>query len=143
MVKYAETDIERFLEPQKSPFCGYDVALNQVRAGKKISHWIWYIFPQLRELAHSNRAYYWGITDKVEAKKYLNHPILGYRLREITQELLLHRDKSAVEIFGDIDAMKLRSSMTLFDHISSNDIFANVLDSFYDGRRCEKTLCVL
>ena len=142
-MKYSETDINRFLEAQASRYCGYEVALNEIKNGRKRSHWMWYIFPQLRCLGRSSRAHYYGIADRDEAQRYLEHPILGARIREITEALLEHKDKSAVEIFGDIDARKLRSSMTMFDFLSPNDIFCEVLRSFYNGERCELTLEVM
>ena len=143
MKNLAETDINRFVEAQASPYCGYEVALNEIKNGRKRSHWIWYIFPQLRCLGRSSRAHYYGIADRYEAQRYLEHPILGARIREITAALLEHKDKSAVEMFGDIDARKLRSSMTMFDFHSPNDIFGEVLRSFYNGERCEITLRVM
>jgi uncharacterized protein (DUF1810 family) len=90
-----------------------------------------------------NSAHYWGIIDKSEAVAYLEHPILGSRLREITSVLLEHKDKSALEILGDIDARKLRSCMTMFDYISPNDIFGKVLNVFYQGERGGKTIRVI
>ncbi len=138
------TDINRFLEAQDTPYsCGYTKALEEVKNGKKTSHWIWYIFPQLRYLGRSNRAHFYGIAGKGEAEAYLAHPILGARLRKITEELLKHKDKTALSIFGDIDAIKVCSSMTMFDFISPNDIFGEVLDSFYQSTRCELTLKVM
>ena len=135
------TDINRFLEAQEVPyFCGYKQALEEVRNGKKTNHWIWYIFPQLRCLGRSSRAHYYGIADKAEAEQYLNNRFLGPRIREITNALLEHKDKTALSIFGEIDAIKVRSSMTMFDFLSPNDIFGKVLDSFYNGERCEITL---
>ena len=142
-MKYSETDINRFLEAQESPFCGYEIALKEIQNGKKTSHWMWYIFPQFRELAHSGRAHYWGIIDLDEAENYLTHPVLGVRLREITEALLVHIKKTTLEIFGDIDAKKLRSCMTLFDYLSPNDIFGEVLDVFYNGDRGGGTLRVI
>ena len=108
MKNLAETDINRFVEAQASRYCGYEIALNEIKNGRKRSHWIWYIFPQLRCLGRSSRAHYYGIADRDEALCYLEHNILGARIREITAALLEHKDKSAVEIFGDIDARKLR-----------------------------------
>ncbi len=135
-----DTDINRFLEAQEIPyFCGYKQALEEVKNGKKTNHWIWYIFPQLRCLGRSSRAYYYGIAGKEEAQEYLNHFILGGRIRNITKELLKHKDKTALSIFGDIDAIKVRSCMTMFDYLSPNDIFGEVLDSFYKSERCELT----
>ena len=139
-----ETDINRFIEAQDIPyFCGYKQALEEVKNGKKINHWIWYIFPQLRCLGRSSRAHFYGIADRSEAERYLNHQILGSRIREITEALLAHRDKTALEIFGEIDAIKVRSCMTMFDYLSPCDIFCEVLDSFYKSERCELTLKVM
>ena len=139
-----ETDINRFIEAQEIPyFCGYKHALEEVKNGKKTNHWIWYIFPQLRCLGRSSRAHYYGIADRGEAERYLNNQILGSRIREITEVLLAHRDKTALEIFGEIDAIKVRSCMTMFDYLSPCDIFCEVLDSFYKSERCELTLKVM
>lgn len=139
-----ETDINRFIEAQELPyFCGYKQALEEIKNGKKINHWIWYIFPQLRCLGRSSRAHFYGIADRSEAERYLNHQILGSRIREITEALLAHRDKTALEIFGEIDAIKVRSCMTMFDYLSPCDIFCEVLDSFYKSERCELTLKVM
>ena len=138
------TDVTRFLEAQDTPYYGsYTQALQEIINGRKTSHWIWYIFPQLRHLGCSSTAHYYGIADRTEAERYLNHPVLGARLREITEELLKHKGKSVQDILGDIDAMKVRSCMTLFDYLSPNDLFAEVLDVFYDGERCGLTLNVL
>ena len=139
-----ETDINRFIEAQEIPyFCGYKQALEEIKNGKKINHWIWYIYPQLRCLGRSSRAHFYGIADRSEAERYLNHQILGSRIREITEALLAHRDKTALEIFGEIDAIKVRSCMTMFDYLSPCDIFCEVLDSFYKSERCELTLKVM
>ena len=139
-----ETDINRFIEAQEIPyFCGYKQALEEIKNGKKINHWIWYIFPQLRCLGRSSRAHFYGIANRSEAERYLNHQILGSRIREITEALLAHRDKTALEIFGEIDAIKVRSCMTMFDYLSPCDIFCEVLDSFYKSERCELTLKVM
>lgn len=140
----SETDINRFLEAQEiSSFCGYRQALEEIRNGKKTSHWIWYIFPQLRCLGRSSRAHYYGIADRAEAERYLNHRLLGMRIREISQALLEHKDKTALSILGNVDAIKVRSCMTMFDFLSPNDIFAEVLHSFYNGERCKITLEVM
>lgn len=138
------TDINRFIEAQETPyFCGYKQALEEVKNGRKTNHWIWYIFPQLRCLGRSSRAHYYGIADRDEAQLYLEHPILGARIRETTEALLEHKDKTALAIFGDIDAVKVRSCMTMFDLLSPNDIFGEVLRSFYNEERCEITLKVM
>ena len=144
MKNLAETDINRFIEAQDVPyFCGYKQALEEVKNGRKTNHWIWYIFPQLRCLGRSSRAHYYGIADRYEAQRYLDHIILGRRIREITEALLEHKDKTALSIFGDIDAVKVRSCMTMFDFLSPNDIFSEGLRSFYNEERCEITLKVM
>lgn len=144
MKNLLETDINRFIEAQEIPyFCGYKQALEEVKNGKKTNHWIWYIFPQLRCLGRSSRAYYYGIADRTEAERYLSNQILGSRIREITEALLAHKGKTALEIFGEIDAVKVRSCMTMFDFLSPNDIFGEVLESFYQSERCELTLKVM
>lgn len=141
MKDFAETDINRFVAAQEIPyFCGYKQALEEIRSGRKINHWIWYIFPQLRCLGRSSLAHYYGVADKDEAQRYLEHTVLGARIREITEALLAHKDKSAISILGETDAIKLRSSMTMFDVLSPNDIFGEVLDMFYNSERCEITL---
>lgn len=129
--------LEKFVDAQERM---YEIALAEVKNGKKQSHWIWYIFPQLEGLGHSAYAQRYGISGKEEAQAFLSHHILGKRLREITNILLSMNNKSAVEIFGDLDTMKVRSSMTLFDIISPNDIFAQVLDKYYNGERCPLTI---
>ena len=141
MKNLTETDINRFVEAQESPYlCGYKQALKEVKNGKKTNHWIWYIFPQLRCLGRSSRAHYYGIADREEAERYLNHILLGRRICEITKALLEHKDKTALSIFGDIDAVKVRSCMTMFDYLSPNDIYGEVLDYFFKSERCEITL---
>lgn len=133
-------DITRFLNAQDSEWSGYDVALREIKAGRKTSHWIWYVFPQLRGLRHSRMSYYYGISNRQEAKVYLSHPILGKRLREITEALLEHSDKSANSILGGIDALKVKSSMPLFDCIAPSDIFEKVLNTFFNGERDNKSI---
>ena len=113
-------NLQRFLDAQSH--C-YQLALQEVKDGRKRSHWIWYIFPQLAILGHSYNAKYYGISGYDEAEAYLNHPVLNERLRSITKALLVHTDKDIVEIFGGLDAMKVRSCMTLFDAVSPNDVF--------------------
>ncbi|MBO5839008.1 MAG: DUF1810 domain-containing protein [Bacteroidales bacterium] len=144
MKELPETDINRFVEAQNTPYLSsYRQALEEVKNGRKKNHWIWFIFPCFRCFAHSPRSHYYGIRDLNEAMEYLNHPILGNRLREITTALLKHEDKTAMEIFGPIDIHKVRSSMTMFDAISPNDIFKEVIDRFFQGTHCEKTQKVL
>ena len=143
-MKFSETDINRFIEAQNVPyFSGYKQALEEIKNGKKTNHWIWYIFPQLRCLGRSSTAIYYGIADKSEAQRYLEDVVLGQRLREISAALLAHTNKTAEEILGVTDAIKVRSCMTMFDFLSPNDIFGEVLDSFYGGERCKITLRVM
>ena len=130
-------NLERFVEAQR---LYYDQALQEIQDGMKRSHWIWFIFPQLAILGHSWNAKYYGISGYDEAEAYLKHPILGVRLREVTNALLVHRDMSVTDIFGGLDAMKVRSCMTLFDAVSPDDIFEQVLEVFYDGTYDRKTL---
>ena len=130
-------DLDRFLEAQK---LDYMSALNEIKDGEKRSHWIWYIFPQIKGLGHSYNSEFYGISSKEEAKAYLEHPVLGVRLREITQVLLDCGNPSADDIFGFPDVLKVRSCMTLFDLVSPNDIFHDVLYKYYEGQRCDKTL---
>lgn len=135
-----DNDITRFIDAQDSEWSGYDVALSEIKSGRKTSHWIWYIFPQLRGLGHSRMSHYYGIIGRDEAEAYFHHPVLGMRLREITEALLVHCDKSATSILGSIDAAKVKSCMTLFDCISPNDVFSEVLTAFYDSERDKNSL---
>ena len=132
--------LERFVEAQERM---YDIALAEVKSGKKLSHWIWYIFPQLKGLGESNNSRYYGIDDIDEAKAYLNHPILGTRLREITSVFLDSVGKNVQDVFGYLDAMKVRSCMTLFNEVSEDDLFRKVLERYYSGLADEKTLAIL
>jgi uncharacterized protein (DUF1810 family) len=130
--------LDRFAEAQEKM---YPTAMKEIQAGKKQSHWMWYIFPQLRGLGTSSMAHKYGIIDIGEARAYLEHPWLSGRLYELCVALLHHKDKSAYEIFGDVDEMKLKSSMTLFD-LTSEDytIFDQVLEQFFDGEMDEVTV---
>lgn len=139
----SKPDISRFLKAQDGKFDNYQTALSEIRNGRKESHWIWYIFPQIKGLGFSEMSQYFGIADIAEAKAYLQNPILKDRLYEITNSLLLHSGKSPGAVLGHIDAMKVKSSMTLFDVVSPNDVFAKVLEAFYKGERCKKTLELL
>ena len=133
--------LDRFLEAQDKL---YETALSEIKKGSKRSHWMWFIFPQLRGLGRSNMAYTYGINGIEEAKEYLNHPVLSSRLIEITEALLTHKDKSALKIMGDIDDMKLKSSMTLFALISEEgSVFQQVLDCFFDGKMDKRTLKII
>ena len=134
-------NIERFLDGQRF---GYGAALAEMKRGKKLNHWIWYVFPQVKGLGHSPNAQYYGIRDLEEAKDYLMHPVLGQRLREITAEVLKHSGIGIETIMGSqIDVVKFRSSMTLFDLVSPNDIFKQAIDTFFDGKADGRTLQIL
>ncbi len=134
--------LDRFLEAQEHM---YPVALEEMKNGQKCSHWIWYIFPQLRGLGRSGNSYNYGINGIEEAKAYLAHPVLSQRLTEITEAVLAHKGKDIRDIMGgNIDAVKLRSSMTLFAYLSeSNSVFHQVLDCFYGGNMDGYTLSKL
>ena len=133
-------NIERFIQAQED---AYSYALEELKAGRKRSHWIWYVFPQLRGLGRSYNSEFYGISGLEEAKAYLEHPVLGQRLREVCEVILGLPTNDTREIFGGIDSRKLRSSMTLFDLASPDDVFAKVLEKFFDARRCHTTLTVL
>ncbi len=125
-------ELERFLQAQED---SYEKALRELKNGKKTSHWMWYIFPQIRGLGKSRMSFFYGIANLDEARAYLEHPILGQRLIACCDALLTHKDKTAVKILGEIDAMKLRSSLTLFAIVSEeNSIIHKVLKQFYDGQ---------
>lgn len=130
-------DLDRFLVGQQF---GYDWALKEIQAGKKEEHWIWYVFPQLKGLGYSSNSRFYGIDGREEAEAYLKHEVLNARLREITSALLLHKGTPILEIMPGIDCLKLKSSMTLFDAICPNDIFDEVLQCFFDGKRDKVTL---
>ncbi len=132
--------LERFTEAQDGVF---DVALTEIRRGRKESHWMWFIFPQLQGLGLSSLSHFYGIRSLAEAKEYVNHPLLGKRLRTITSALLQHQNTPAEAIFGPIDALKLKSCMTLFDLVSPDDIFQQTLKSFFGGQADTKTLSLL
>ena len=130
--------LDRFVQAQTLM---YPSVLKQMQNGKKTSHWMWYMFPQLRGLGTSTMAHIYGISGLGEAKAYLAHPVLSERLYKLCGELLKHKDKTALEIFGDIDEMKLKSSMTLFA-LTSEDytIFDEVLEHFFGGEMDEVTV---
>ena len=124
-------DLSRFLKAQEQD---YEQALSEIRAGRKRSHWMWYIFPQIQGLGFSSTAQYYAIRDLQEAKDYLRHPVLGPRLKEISSALLELEGISASEIFGYPDDLKLRSSMTLFRMADLDcPIFLEVLEKYYNG----------
>lgn len=133
-------DLDRFVKAQDSEMYNYADALNEIKAGHKQGHWIWYVFPQIKGLGHSYRSEFYGIASIEEAKAYLGHPILNKRLRDITQAFLNCNSPSAFNVLGFPDVLKVQSCMTLFDIVSPNDIYNDVLDKYYEGKRCEKTM---
>ncbi|MBX3267934.1 MAG: DUF1810 domain-containing protein [Acidobacteria bacterium] len=134
-------NLQRFVAAQHG---SYEKALGEVKNGRKITHWMWYIFPQIAGLGESDMARKYAIGSLDEAREYLTHWVLGPRLREISAACLAHRDKTGNEIFGSIDTMKLRSSMTLFAQVAEpGSVFEQVLDAFFDGAPDEITLALL
>jgi len=136
-----ENDLQRFIEAQKRD---YEIALSEIKYGRKRSHWMWYIFPQIQGLGFSSTSKLYAIRDLHEAALYVQHPVLGNRLIEICTELLALPGNNALAIFGSPDDLKLRSSMTLFCSVpNSNPIFQKVLNKFFNGTKDSKTLRIL
>ena len=134
-------DLKRFVQAQEEI---YPRALAEIKLGRKRSHWMWFIFPQIDGLGHSSTARLYAIKSKAEAEAYLDHPVLGKRLIECSEALLKIKGKSAEEIFGYPDDLKLRSSMTLFARVSDPDpIFYRVLDQYYGSQPDGQTLELL
>ena len=134
-------ELIRFLEAQNQV---YLKALLEIKEGKKHTHWMWYIFPQIKGLGSSETAQYYGIKDLNEATAYFNHPILGKHLVEISEEVLNLNGKKVTEIFGTPDDIKLRSSMTLFANIKNSDpVFQKVLEKYFNGKPDDRTLQLL
>lgn len=133
--------LSRFIDAQEQM---YEIALDEVREGQKRSHWMWYVFPQLRGLGKSPMAQKYAIEDIGEAKAYLEHPILSARLKEISRALLMLNKRNPEEIFGYTDSIKLRSSMTLFAHISERgSVFHRVIEQYFYGDMDDLTLKML
>lgn len=129
-------DLSRFLDAQEFD---YTQVLKELKEGRKQSHWIWYIFPQQKGLGHSYNSKYYGLDGEGEARAYIEHEILGERLRECCKALLLHKGKDIEYIMGSgVDVMKLNTSMNLFNRVSPNDVFEEVLDVFF--KKTEPTL---
>ena len=134
-------DLKRFIDAQ---YNSYETALSEIRAGRKLSHWMWYIFPQIKGLGRSSMSEYYGLLGIHEAQANLADSILRIRLLEISNAVLMHKDKSAEEIFGGIDAKKLRSSMTLFMAADpSIPVFYDVLKQFFNGKPDHRTIWLL
>lgn len=129
--------LDRFLSAQESVF---DRAMDELRQGRKQSHWMWFVFPQISGLGRSDTARHYAIRDRDEAAAYLAHPVLGPRLVAAARAVLAHPDRTAEQMLGPVDAMKLRSSATLFAAMPGADpVFADILRAFYDGRECALT----
>ncbi|MFH7001617.1 DUF1810 domain-containing protein [Flavobacterium bizetiae] len=136
-----EDSIERFIRAQQD---AYPQALEEIRSGRKQTHWMWFVFPQIRGLGFTDYNVYFGLKDLDEAREYLNDPVLGKRLVEISQAVLGLNGKTALEIFGKPDQRKLRSCMTLFSRIADADpVFGKVLQKYYGGILDEKTISIL
>ena len=134
-------NLQRFLGAQEPV---YDTVLAELRAGRKSSHWIWFIFPQIAGLGRSGTAQQFAIGSLDEAKTYLQHPVLGQRLCECTQLVLNVESRSADEIFGYPDYLKFRSCMTLFlTAASGNTLFKSALEKYFDGQPDQLTLDIL
>lgn len=133
-------NLNRFVEAQSNI---YAQVVRELRQGRKTSHWMWYVFPQIKGLGHSAAAMYYAISSLDEATQYLDHPVLGNRLIECCRILLGLENKTAGDIFGSVDAMKLKSSMTLFSLVSDNPVFSRVLDKYYKGIKDSATLKIV
>lgn len=132
--------LNRFLTAQER---SYDAALAEIKAGRKRTHWMWYIFPQIAGLGMSSTAQYYSIQDSLEAEEYIEHPVLGARLLEISRALLTLESSDATAVMGYPDDLKLRSCMTLFAQVSDDPVFEAVLDKFFGGRPDSRTLALL
>jgi uncharacterized protein (DUF1810 family) len=138
---YSNNDLTRFLDAQNKL---YLTAFSEIEKGKKETHWMWFIFPQIKGLGSSDTSVLYAIADLNEAAEFLNHPILGKHLIEISELLLTFKRKSAEAILGDLDARKLRSSMTLFAQVeNANPVFQEILDAFFSGKTDSATLSIL
>lgn len=135
--KNTANSLQRYIDAQQRD---YDVAYNELKSGRKRSHWMWYIFPQIAGLGYSETSKHYAISSRQEAEQFLNHPVLGPRLTAICK-VLLTQTATAHQIFGSPDDMKLKSSMTLFATMPGADpVFQQILDRFFDGERDDKTL---
>ena len=140
-MKEKEYDLNRFLKAQELM---YPWALREIKNGRKQTHWMWFIFPQLKALGQSSTALYYGIEDLDEAKQYLAHSVLGARLKEISEVLLNLKTNDPYRVMGDIDDLKLCSSMTLFAEVAGYDsVFGRVIDKYYNGNKDMNTIRIL
>ena len=134
-------EVSRFMKAHQ---LDYQRALSEIKNGKKVSHWMWYIFPQMKGLGRSSMSEYYGIQDLNEAKAYLADPTLGKHLIEICEAFLSLDTNDATEVMGRPDDRKLKSSMTLFDAATETiDVFQRVLDKYYQGKKDYRTLRLL
>jgi uncharacterized protein (DUF1810 family) len=136
-----EINLQRFMAAQQSD---YSIALSEIENGKKRSHWMWYIFPQIFGLGFSETSKFYSIKSIKEAEEFLRHPLLGKRLIEISNALLQLTTNDAHEIFGSPDDVKLQSSMTLFSILPETDpVFYKVLEKFFKGKKDKKTIDII
>ena len=136
-------DLHRYIEVQER-YGQFSLALQEIQNGNKLSHWMWFVFPQIKGLGRSYNAQKFAIQSTEEAMAYYSHPILGERLKLVTQAILAHSDKEIISVLNaHIDVLKLKSCMTLFESLTHDALFTQVLDVFYNGKKCEKTLRLL
>jgi len=136
-----ENDLQRFVDAQEPRIAD---ALAELRAGRKRTHWMWFVFPQLRGLGHSQMAWHFGIASRDEAAAFLAHPVLGPRLRDCVEAVLAVRGRTAHEIFGSPDELKLRSCLTLFAEVAGGDsAFDRTLRQYFNGQPDPATLDLL
>jgi uncharacterized protein (DUF1810 family) len=133
--------MKRFIDAQQLSF---EAALSEIKRGRKQTHWMWYIFPQIQGLGFSETSKYYAIKDLNEAREYLKHPVLGARLIQICHALIEEKENNANNIFGSPDDLKLKSSMSLFASLENTDpVFQLVLNKFFKGERDEKTIRII
>jgi uncharacterized protein (DUF1810 family) len=140
MVMDDRFDLGRFVNAQQPVF---ETALSEIRRGRKRTHWMWYVFPQLRGLGRSETARYFAITSRGEAAAFGNHSLLGHRLRTCVAALQDLTSSNPVDVFGEVDSMKLRSSLTLFEAVTGEALFGAALDRWFAGSRDDATLRLL
>jgi uncharacterized protein (DUF1810 family) len=135
------SNLNRFITAQEDTYIS---ALGEIKAGRKKSHWMWFIFPQIAGLGFSEFSKRYAIKNKAEAQEYLDHTLLGKRLKEISSAVLASNARSALELFGNPDDLKLRSSMTLFNALPNADpVFKEVLFKYFNGEMDDKTIGLL
>lgn len=134
------SDLSRFIKAHHE---NYNRALQEIKNGQKQSHWMWYIFPQIKGLGVSEISKYYAINSLEEARLYLENEVLNAHLIEISKALLELKTSDPTLVFGDIDALKLNSSMTLFNYVSNNELFAKVIDKFFNGIKDQNTIRII